>query len=115
MSRCTAVKKDGTQCRVSALRDNPDHRCLFHSTLQLPGSKKLQDLSNEELLNTLSYEVKRLRKDGSLPVIARADTIRNLARSILEIRAKVDAPPPAPKPLTLAEKLKKLEDERKEN
>jgi len=99
---------------VAVLRD-PDGHCVFHSSLVfLAKSKAAHEVTKEELIATLGREIRRLRKrrDPSPLQLQRASEIRNLIELWISLTAPVVEP--LPKSLTLAEKIKKLEGERKE-
>lgn len=114
MKLCTATKADGTPCRAKAVLRDPDSRCVWHSSLTFPVAKKAHEVTKEELLATLGAEIRRLRKrkDPTPLQLQRASEIRNLIELWISLNTPVVEP--LPKPLTLAEKLKILESERKE-
>jgi hypothetical protein len=102
MSRCTAVKADGSNCQAPALRADPDCRCVFHSKLTFPAANRSHDFTKPEAVRTVGREIRALRRDKALKGIARAETIRNLILLWQSLTAPEAEPPPGfsyPQPL----------------
>jgi len=107
--KCTAVKGDGSPCLASAVHADPNGHCVFHSSLTFPATKKSHEVTAQELISTIEREIRRLRKDKSLPAISRADAIRNLILVWREMSVPQVEPPP--KQLTYAERVRMVEAE----
>lgn len=116
MKLCTALKRDGVPCHAKAVLRDPDGHCVWHSSLNSTTTKKTHDLTKEEASRTVGRELRRLRKlkDPSPLQLQRANEMRNLIQLWISLTAAPAVEPPSPKLLTLAEKLKLLESERKE-
>jgi hypothetical protein len=95
------------------MREDPDQRCGFHSKRNSFAAQRASDFTRAEAIQTVGKEIRVLRRAKGVNPVERADALRNLIL-LWQSLATPEVEPP-PKPLTLAEKLKKLEDERKEN
>jgi hypothetical protein len=80
MVKCKYIKKDGSPCRAAAVKSDPDGLCVFHSPRQSGQARKAHVVTAQELIRTLGREIRILRKDKSLPPLARAAEIRNLVQ-----------------------------------
>jgi hypothetical protein len=104
--KCTATKADGSPCRASAIHADPEGRCVFHSSLSFPGQHRSSELTKEEAIRTVTQAIRALRKTQRDPV-ERADALRNLI--VLWQSLTVPEVEPPPRPLTSAERIKKIE------
>lgn len=110
--KCSATKADGSPCRASAVHADPEGCCVFHSQLSFPGQHRSSELTKAEIARIIGQEIRSLRRAKATEprdVIGKADALRKLVALWQTLTAPEVEPPP--RPLTSAERIKKIEQE----
>jgi len=106
--QCTAIKKDGIQCRALAMRNDPDQRCGFHSKRNSFAVQRAAEFTKAEAIKIIGQEIRVLRKSKGANPVDKAEALKDL----ILLWQSLTAPEPTPKPLTWAERAKLFEGER---
>jgi hypothetical protein len=66
MSRCTALKSDGSKCKAYALRDDPAQKCLFHTELEdIKQRQRDKVWTRERLVRELQQQLQRIKREAT--------------------------------------------------
>lgn len=107
MTKCTSIKRDGTQCRAFALTGLEPPRCLFHTEKLVLGTRVYtSEWDMRRKIKLLNRQLSSLCHIKDVPVRARLtlDIMKQL--DLLEEKLKELE---HPKPLTFAEKRAAVE------
>ena len=110
--KCTATKADGSPCHALAMRNDPDQRCGFHSKRNSFAVLRASEFTKQEAIKIIGQEIRVLRKSKGASPVERAEALKDLV--LLWQSLIAPEPEPSVKSLTWAERVAKLEKEKKE-
>ena len=106
--RCTATRVDGSECHALAMRNDPDQRCGFHSKRNSFAVQRASDFTKQEAVKKVTQAIRALRK-SKRDTVEQAQALKDL----IQLWREMTAPEPPTKSLTLAERIKMVEEEGK--